>query len=119
MKVLHCLKVGLLGVALGLTAGAHLAAAIIGLILAAFFLLYLAPGRRMAAAGILFISGTIGVLILWGLYGFGAEISKIFAGNHLRLQSLRLNAIPPLEALPLMMLLSLALVTFLAWRRTR
>src|SRR5207253_1523255 len=52
-------RIVLLGVALGLTAGAHIAAAIIGLILAGFFLLYLAPGRRMAAAGILLISGTI------------------------------------------------------------
>jgi len=87
--------------------------------LAGFFLLYLAPGRRMASVAILFVSSTIGALILWALYGFGAEITKIFAGNHLRLHSLRLTAVPPLEALPLMMLLSLALATFLAWRRTR
>src|SRR5207237_2843704 len=57
-------RVVLLGVALGLTAGAHIAAAILGLILAAFFLLYLAPGRRVATIAILLISSTIGALIL-------------------------------------------------------
>src|SRR5207253_216218 len=39
-------RIVLLGVALGVTAGAYFAAALIGLIFAIGFMLYLAPGRR-------------------------------------------------------------------------
>src|SRR5205823_4977089 len=92
-------RIVLLGVALGLTAGAHPAAAVIGLIMAAFFLLYLAPGRRLASIAIVLISSTISLLIVWTLYGSATGFQQFIFDNDLRLQLLRPN-IPTLTALP-------------------
>src|SRR5439155_2343324 len=45
--------------------------------------------------------------------------SKFLFDNNLRLELFRWPAVPQLAHLPLAMLLTLALATFLAWRRTR
>jgi hypothetical protein len=72
----------LLGVALGVTAASHSAAAIIGLVFAAGFLLYLAPGKRLAAMIILAISCVIAQLLLWASYSFnGDAMSFWFQGR--------------------------------------
>src|SRR3954470_17392101 len=49
-------RILLLGTALGVTAGAYFAAAMVGLVLAGGFMLYLAPGRRKQSIGIVAIS---------------------------------------------------------------
>src|SRR5205823_6847821 len=66
-------RIVLLGLAIGLTAGANVSAAIAGLALAAAFMLYLAPGRRAISIGILAISSAIGFLVFLCCFGFTAR----------------------------------------------
>ena len=63
-------RILLLGVALGVTAGAYFAAALVGLILAIGFMLYLAPGRRKESLLIIAIAGVIAAVFVLALYGF-------------------------------------------------
>lgn len=78
-------RIALLTVALGLTAAAHLLAAIAGFIAALIFMLYLAEQRRSYVMQILIFS-TIGALaILFAFYGFHlAAFSYVFTGGAAR-----------------------------------
>jgi len=117
-------RIGLLGVAIGLTAAANLAAAIAGLVIAVAFMLYLAPGRRVAAMIVLAISSGIGTLVFLGCYGF--QFADIHASlvvpnvEYLRLTAhhMAMFLILPGGLLETAALLS-ALVVFAVWRRTR
>lgn len=117
-------RIVLLGVAIGLTAAANLAAAIAGLVIAVAFMLYLAPGRRVAAMIVLAISSGIGTLIFLGCYGFQfADLrASVFVPNweFLRLTAHRMAMflILPGGLLETCALLS-ALVVFVLWRHTR
>jgi hypothetical protein len=78
-------RIALLTVALGLTAAAHLLAAISGFVAALVFMLYLAERRRGYVFQILLIS-TVGALaVLFAFYGFRpAAFSYIFTGGAAR-----------------------------------
>jgi hypothetical protein len=116
-------RIVLLGTAFGITAAAHLTAALVGFVLAAVFLLYLAPGRRLASAGILAVSGALGMLILRAFYGFATTmVWQLDWRGAARLQLSQWNAARQFlisENLPVFVLLLLALATFALWRKTR
>src|SRR5438270_831968 len=113
-------RIVLLGAAFGITAAAHLSTALVGLVLAGFFMLYLAPGRRLASLVILVEASVLGFLILWACYGFSAAVFGVEVGDALRISSGLLQA--PLlnaSALPLLLLFAVSLLTFLLWQRSR
>jgi hypothetical protein len=115
-------RILLLGTALGVTAGAYFAAAMIGLILAAGFMLYLAPGRRKASIGILAISCVIAMLWLVVFYGF--DLQALFQALVTRqawaIGLRHTGAVVPGAQWRLMQLLfAIALITYIAWKRTR
>jgi len=117
-------RIALLGLAIGLTAAANLSAAVAGLALAIAFMLYLAPGRRLASGIILTISSAIGVAVFLGCFGLNtndvsaadllanAEYFK-FTGSRL----LALTAVPG-GLLEMVAFLSCLLV-FALWTRAR
>jgi hypothetical protein len=117
-------RIVLLGVAIGVTAAANLAAAMAGLALGVAFMMYLVPGRRLAAFGILAASCAIGSFVFLLCFGFNmrdlaaADITP--NAEYLRVTSHRLaNFIHvPGGLLALVAFLSCLLV-FLSWRRTR
>lgn len=78
-------RIALLTIALGLTAAAHVFAAILGLVAALIFMMYLAERRRSYVMQILMYS-TIGALVLlFGFYGFHlAAFSYVFTGGAAR-----------------------------------
>jgi hypothetical protein len=79
-------RIALLTVSLGLTAAAHLLAAIAGFVAALVFMLYLAERRRSYAMQILLISALGGLAILFAFYGFHlAAFSYVFTGGAARL----------------------------------
>jgi hypothetical protein len=79
-------RIALLTVALGLTAAAHLLAAIVGFFAALFFMLYLAESRRGYVMQILIYSAVGALVILFAFYGFHlAAFSYVFTGGAARL----------------------------------
>ena len=78
-------RILLLTVALGFTAAAHLFAAIVGLVAALIFLLYLAERMREYVMQILLVSTVGALVILFGFYGFHvAAFSYVFTGGAAR-----------------------------------
>ncbi|MGH9616507.1 MAG: hypothetical protein ACRD28_07165, partial [Acidobacteriaceae bacterium] len=76
----------LLTVALGLTATAHVAAAIIGLLLAIGFMFYLAEDKKSLVAPILAIASAGGFLILVASYAFNLDaLSYVFESADARM----------------------------------
>ncbi len=79
-------RIALLTVALGLTAAAHLLAAIAGCVAALVFMLYLAERRRGYVVQILLFSAVGALAVLFAFYGFHlAAFSYIFTGGAARL----------------------------------
>ncbi|HEY6376068.1 MAG TPA: hypothetical protein VIX90_11160 [Edaphobacter sp.] len=75
-------RIALLTVALGLTAAAHLVAAMIGTVAALVLMLYLAEGRRSYVMQILIFSALGGLGILFAFYSFHlAAFSYVFTGG--------------------------------------
>lgn len=113
-------RIVLLGAAFGITAAVHLAAALVGLVLAAFFMLYLAPGRRLASLVILAEASIIAFVILWACYGF---TSAVFATSvaSLRFETVlhSLSSSAAIALSPLLVLLVISVVIFIIWPRTR
>ncbi len=110
-------RILLLGTALGLTAAAVPVAALVALAFCAFFLLYLVPERRLQAVGVLLGATLIAVIIAqlcvgthWQLLTSGAPV--ISARWILRFFSQANN-------IPLYALSSIAIATFLGWKRAR
>jgi len=66
-------RIALLMLALGLTAMAHIAAAIVGLLLALAFMLYLAEGRRAQVLWVTLLASFGALLILFASYTFNAD----------------------------------------------
>src|SRR2546423_2555547 len=58
-------RILILAASLGITAAANFVAALIGLIFAVAFILYLAPGRRMTGMAVLALSCAFGLFICW------------------------------------------------------
>ena len=118
-------RIVLLGLAFGFTAAAHLGAALLGVVLAIFFMLYLSPpDRKPAAIAVLVMALIVAGVFLWGCYGWNASLLRSLsqAGQSLR------PAMPKgdifalwfqLRNLPTVALMLVALVIFLAWKRTR
>ena len=78
-------RIALLTIALGLTAAAHLLAAIFGFIAALVFMLYLAERRRGYVIQVLLISAIGALVILFAFYGFRpAAFSYVFTGGAAR-----------------------------------
>jgi hypothetical protein len=78
-------RIMLLTVALGLTAAAHLLAAILGFLAAIIFMLYLAERGRGYVMQILIFSAISALVILFAFYGFHlAAFSYVFTGGAAR-----------------------------------
>jgi hypothetical protein len=78
-------RIALLTFALGLTAAAHLLAAIVGFFAALAFMLYLAESRRSHVMQILFYSAIGALATLFAFYGFQlAAFSYVFTGGAAR-----------------------------------
>jgi hypothetical protein len=78
-------RIGLFILALGLTATAHLLAAMIGFVAAAIFLLYLAERRRSYVMQILIYSAFGAVAIVFASYAFRLQpFSYVFTGGSAR-----------------------------------
>ena len=114
-------RIVLLGTAFGITAAAHLSTATVGVVLAAFFMLYLAPGRRLASIVILAEASIIAFLILWGCYGFSGSVFSADLAGAVRLSSPLHPAAQFLAPSfwPLLVVLAVSLLIFITWPRTR
>jgi len=115
-------RIVLLGTALGVTAGAYFAAAMVGLVLAAGFMLYLAPGRRKASLAILGTACVIALLWLFVFYGFNFHaLAQALGTREAWAISLRHTGavVPGAQSWLLQVLFVIALITFIAWKRTR
>jgi hypothetical protein len=78
-------RIGLMTLALGLTAAAHVLAAILGFVAALIFMLYLAERRRSYVMQILIFSAIGALVILFAFYGFhAAAFSYVFTGGAAR-----------------------------------
>jgi len=113
-------RILLLTLALGLTAAAHLLAAIVGLIAALCFMLYLAERRRSTALQILSIA-TIGAFaILFTLEGFhpSALRAALPGPISLSLASLR-SFVSERSNLPILVATGVAAILYIALRRSR
>jgi hypothetical protein len=75
-------RIGLLTVSLGLTAAAHLLAAMIGFVAGATFFYYLAERRRSHVAQIMIFAALGAMVILFASFGFRpASFEYVFAGG--------------------------------------
>jgi len=78
-------RIALFTLALGLTAAAHLLAAMLGFIAAFFFLLYLAERRRSYVMQLVLFSGFAAIALLFASFAFRpASFSYVFTGGAAR-----------------------------------
>jgi hypothetical protein len=116
-------RIALLTVALGLTAAAHLLAAIVGLLAALCFMLYLAQRRRSLVVQILLFA-TVGALaILFAFYGFHpAAFRSVFSVGTARLRFSLADGRSLVESMrnvPILTATGAALLLYCAQRRSR
>ncbi len=116
-------RILLLTLALGLTAAAHLLAAMIGITAALFFMLYLAERRRSYVMQILIYASLGALLILFASYAFRpASFSYVFTGGGARfwfsLDGARAFFSNPAN-LPITVATAVALILYVAERRSR
>ncbi len=116
-------RIVLFTVALGLTACAHVLAAIVGFLFSAIFLLYVAERRRSAVLPLLVFSGLGALAIVFASYAFRlSPFFYIFSGGSARFT---LSQLPPwiffsaVAQWPLAIALLVALVAYAAWGRAR
>jgi hypothetical protein len=118
-------RIALLTLALGLTAAAHLLAAILGFIAALAFMLYLAERGRGYVMQILIFSAIGALVILFAFYGFHlAAFSYVFTGGAARfwfsLAGLRsFVADRSMLNFPIVIATTVAAILYLAVRRSR
>lgn len=117
-------RILLLGVAIAVTAGANLTAAIAGLLFAIAFMLYLAPGRRVASLSILLVSSAIAALVFLSFFGFDFhDLSAAALTPNLEYLRVTRHRLVELLVLPggLLEIVAFvcAIVVFLLWKRTR
>jgi len=113
----------LLTLALGLTAAAHLLAAILGFLAALIFMLYLAERGRGYVMQILIFSAIGALVILFASYGFHlAAFSYVFTGGAARfwfsLTPVRTFATSALN-FPIVIAAAVAVLLYIAVRRSR
>jgi hypothetical protein len=116
-------RIGLLTLALGLTAAAHLFAGICGLLAAVVFMMYLAEYRRSAAMQVLIFSAVGALAVVFAFYGFRlAPFSYVFTGGAARfwfsLEELR-GFLTDVAELPIVVAAVVALVVYVTMRRSR
>jgi hypothetical protein len=115
-------RIALLTLALGLTAAAHLFAAILGCFAALFFMLYVAEYRRSYVMQILIFSGIGALVILFAFYGFHlAAFSYVFTGGAARFW-FSFDALRNFTSIwnaPILNAAAVALVLYFAVRRSR
>jgi hypothetical protein len=116
-------RIVLLTLAFGLTAAAHIAAAIVGLLLALVFMLYLAEDRRGYVLQVLSVTSIGTLLILFSFYDFKPDaFSYLFTGGAARmwfsLDSARHLVLDPSNAC-LVIAAALALLLYLTQKRSR
>lgn len=116
-------RIALLTLSLGLTAAAHLLAAMIGFTAALIFMLYVAERGRPYVMQILVYAGMGALVILFAFYGFhAAAFSYVFTGGGARfwfsLEGPRRFLADPAN-LPIVTAASVSLVLWLATRRSR
>jgi hypothetical protein len=116
-------RIALLTVALGLTAAAHILAALLGLLAALLFMLYLAETRRSYVIQILIISAIGALFLLFAFYGFNpAAFSYVFTGGSARLwfslAGPRTFAASSLN-IPILIAIAVAAVLYVSTRRSR
>jgi hypothetical protein len=122
-------RIVLLTLALGLTAAAHLLAAILGFFAALAFMLYLAERRRSYVMQILIFSAIGALLLLFAFYGFHlAAFSYVFTGGAARfwfsLSGLRSLIFArgfagTLVNFPILIAVAVAAILFIGSRRSR
>jgi len=116
-------RIALLTLALGLTAAAHLLAAMLGFVAALIFMLYLAERRRSYVMQILVYAALGALAILFAFYGFRpAPFSYVFVGGAGRfwfsLDGVRSFAGDPLNA-PILVAAGVAAVLYAGVKRSR
>ena len=116
-------RIVLLTVALGLTAAAHLIAALFGLAAALVLMIYLAERRRSYVMQILVFATVAAMVILFGFYSFRpAPFSYVFTGGAARfwfsLEGVRQFFLSTANA-PIVAATAVAAVLYLAVRRCR
>lgn len=116
-------RIALLTVALGLTAAAHVLAAIAGFVAALIFMLYLSERRRSYVMQILIFSAIGALMILFAFYGFHlAAFSYVFTGGATRFW-LSLNGIRSFASnitnFPIVLATAVSLLLYVAVRRSR
>jgi hypothetical protein len=116
-------RIALLTIALGFTAAAHVLAALLGLLAALIFMLYLAEYRRSYVMQILVFSTLGALFILFSFYGFHLPpFSYVFTGGAARfwfsLIPLR-SFVTNLINFPILVATGVSAVIYLASRRSR
>ena len=115
-------RILLLGIALGVTAGAYFAAALAGLIFATGSMLYLAPGRRKESLGIIAIACGIAFIFVWALYGFDLH-AFVQALTTKEAWAIGFHRGDPMLPGPQWLLLGIlflvALIAYAVWKRAR
>ncbi|HWB33691.1 MAG TPA: hypothetical protein VG714_10995 [Acidobacteriaceae bacterium] len=116
-------RIALLTLALGLTAAAHLLAAILGFAAAVIFMLYLAEYRRSSVIQVMTISAVGALAIVFMFFGFRLPaFSYVFTGGAARFWFSTAGpvsfATDPLE-LPIMVATVVALIAYASTRRSR
>ncbi len=121
-------RIGLLGLAMALAVGSHVALAAVAL-LALGFLLYLAPERRVAAVAIVAVACAVAFALLLAAYGFDvpAMVAAVrglratdFAPRLLgRKLTYNLLAVFFLRMPAVLAALAVALIGYAAWKRPR
>jgi len=117
-------RIVLLGLAIGLTAAANIAAVLAGLVLATAFMMYLAPGRRAVSTGILAISSTIGMVVLLACFGFHSRDISAAAilpnAEYIRVTASRFASLTTVPGgLLVIFAVGSSLLVFAFWKRTR
>lgn len=116
-------RILLLSTAFGLTAAAHIFAALFGLVAAALFMMYLAEYRRSHVMEILIFAAFGGVLLDFAMFSFHlAAFSYVFTGGAARfwfsLEPLQRFA-TSLPNAPILNATAVSLLLFLGFRRSR
>jgi hypothetical protein len=121
-------RIGLLGLAMALAVGSHLALAAVAL-LALAFMLYLVPERAAAAVAIVAAASAVGLVLLWAAYGFdvpamAAAVRGLRATDfapQLLGRKLTYNLLAAffLRMPGVLAALAAALIGFAAWKRPR
>jgi hypothetical protein len=116
-------RIALLTLALGLTAAAHLLAAIFGFIAAIAFMMYVAEYRRSAAMQVLIMSAVGALAIVFGFYSFRLPaFSYVFTGGAARLWLSGAEVsrfVADVSNLPIVIASAVAVLVYITSRRSR